>query len=59
MLSKVPKNKPELIRSIQSLHNPKLTVYEVFDKKTLSAATKKIENDLRRNPVTLVVIDDN
>ena len=60
MLSKIstPKTKTELIRAVQKLYNPKINVYEVLDPNGLEKVQREIKQTLRRNPISIIVVED-
>ena len=54
--TKTPKNKSELITSLQKLYNPKIEVIEVSDDSTYRQSIKQIDTLKRLGNVSVVLI---
>lgn len=55
---KSPTNKVELIRSIQGLYNPKISVVEVLEKNDINSLKRSIEDLLRKGNVSVILVSD-
>ena len=55
---KTPTNKVELIRSIQKLYNPKISVVEVLGKNDINSLKRPIEDLLRKGNVSVILVSD-
>jgi hypothetical protein len=55
---KSPTNKVELIRSIQGLYNPKISVVEVLEKNDINSLKRPIEDLLRKGNVSVILVSD-
>ena len=54
--TKTPKNKSELITSLNKLYNPKIEVVEVSDDSTYRQSIKQLDTLKRRGNVSVVLI---
>lgn len=53
-----PTSKVELIRSIQKLYNPKISVVEVMEKNDIGTLRRPIEDLLKKGNVSVILVSD-
>ena len=49
-------NKFQLIKNLQSLRNPIIETIEVFSKDDISNITKTVNDNLRKSPVSVIIV---
>lgn len=55
---KSPKTKVDLIRSIQSLYNPKIETFDILDKSMIDDVIKRIKSHKDKKGLSIVLILD-
>jgi hypothetical protein len=55
---KSPKNKIELIRSIQTLYNPKIETFDILDRSMIDEVIKRIKSNKDKKGFSVVLILD-
>jgi hypothetical protein len=55
---KPPKNKIELIRSIQTLYNPKIETFDILDRSMIDEVIKRIKSNKDKKGFSVVLILD-
>jgi hypothetical protein len=53
-----PKNKVELIRSIQSLYNPKIETIDVYDLNDEKLISKRIKELSKKGGLSVILVSD-
>lgn len=53
-----PKNKVELIRSIQSLYNPKIETIDVYDSNDEKLLCKRIKELSKKGGLSVILVSD-
>ena len=55
-LQTAPRNKNELIKSIQQLNNPVIEVIEVLDRNQKSQITKSFDAHIMKGPFSVIIL---
>ena len=55
---KSPKNKIDLIRSIQTLYNPKIETFDILDRTMIDEVIKRIRSNKDKKGFSVVLILD-
>jgi len=55
---KSPKNKIDLIRSIQTLYNPKIETFDILDRSMIDEVIKRIKSNKDKKGFSVVLILD-
>ena len=55
---KSPKNKIDLIRSIQTLYNPKIETFDILDRTMIDEVIKRIKSNKDKKGFSVVLILD-
>ena len=53
-----PKNKIELIRSIQSLYNPKIETFDVYEMNDERVISKRIKELSKKGGLSVILVSD-
>lgn len=53
-----PKNKIELIRSIQTLYNPKIETFDVYDMSDERVISKRIKELSKKGGLSVILVSD-